>query len=95
MTVVDKEFSSSSNYEIKYVDGTLTVYEPAPDPVDPDPITTPTPTPYSGGSSGNTYSWYTYPTPTPTPSPVPVAVVLPKTGDMTIFQSILSFFGLI
>ena len=51
----------------------------------------PTPTPHSGGSSsGNTYSWCTYPTPTP----VPVAVVLPKTGDMTILQQILGLFGL-
>ncbi len=39
------------------------------------------------GSDGRYY-------PTPTPSPVPVAVVLPKTGDMTIWQSILSFFGI-
>ena len=37
------------------------------------------------GSGGRYY-------PTPTPTPVPVAVVLPKTGDMTIWQSILSFF---
>ena len=39
------------------------------------------------GSGGRYY-------PTPTPTPVPVAVVLPKTGDMTIWQSILSFFGI-
>ncbi len=53
--------------------------------------TPPTPTPYSGSSSsGNTYSWYTYPTPTP----VPVAVIMPKTGDMTIWQSILQFLGI-
>ena len=35
------------------------------------------------------------PTPTPTPAVVPVSIVLPKTGDMTIWQSILSFFGLL
>ena len=67
----------------------------------PVPTSYPLPsiTPYSGGSSsgGNTYSWYFNPTPTPTPVPVIVApaVALPKTGDMTIWQSILSFFGLI
>ena len=98
-TLADNEFSPSSNYEIGYETGTLTVSEkPAPDPVKLDPITPVVPvtlTPYSGGSSssGNTYSWYFNPTPTPTP--VPVAVVLPKTGDMTIWQSILSFFGII
>ncbi len=31
----------------------------------------------------------------PTPTPVPVAVIMPKTGDMTIWQSILNLFGLI
>ena len=67
-----------------------------PTPVTPTPVTPtpyiPTVTPSGGGSSsgGNTYSWYT-----PSPSPVPIAVVLPKTGDMTIWQSILSFFGII
>ncbi len=62
------------------------------------PIVIPSYTPsYSGSSSssGNTYSWYFNPTPTPTPVLVAPAVALPKTGDMTIWQSILSFFGLI
>ncbi len=44
----------------------------------------------SGSSSSGGHSHY-YPTPTP----VPAAVIMPKTGDMTIWQSILSFFGLI
>ena len=67
----------------------------------PDTTSTPivTPRPYSGGSnsSGNTYSWYFNPTPTPVPVavPVPENIVLPKTGDMTIFQSILSLLGLL
>ena len=70
-------------------------------PVTPTtPIVIPSYTPsYSGSSSssGNTYSWYFNPTPTPTPAPVLVApaVALPKTGDMTIWQSILSFLGLL
>ena len=68
-------------------------------PVTPDTPVVPVTPSYSGSSSssGNTYSWYFNPTPTPTPVPVMVApaVALPKTGDMTIWQSILSFFGLI
>ena len=44
---------------------------------------TPTPTPYNGGG-------YYYPTTTP----VPVIVIPPKTGDMTIWQSILHFLGI-
>ncbi len=71
--------------------------QPDPDPVDPVTPVSPLPsiTPYSGGSSssGNTYSWYF--NPTPSPVPVPVDIVLPKTGDMTIWQSILHFFGII
>ena len=45
---------------------------------------TPTPTPYNGGGG------YYYPTTTP----VPVIVIPPKTGDMTIWQSILHFLGI-
>ena len=45
---------------------------------------TPTPTPYNGGGG------YYYPTTTP----VPVIVIPPKTGDMTVWQSILHFFGI-
>ena len=44
---------------------------------------TPTPTPYNGGG-------YYYPTTTP----VPVIVIPPKTGDMTVWQSILHFLGI-
>ena len=45
---------------------------------------TPTPTPYNGG--GGHYH--------PTTTPVPVIVIPPKTGDMTVWQSILHFLGI-
>ena len=43
--------------------------------------------PYSGGTTGGGSHWH--------PAPVPVVVIPPKTGDMTIWQSILHFFGVI
>ena len=43
-----------------------------------------------GGSSGDDHSHYYHPTTTP----VPVIVIPPKTGDMTIWQSILHFLGI-
>ena len=43
--------------------------------------------PYSGGTTGGGSHWH--------PAPVPVVVIPPKTGDMTIWQSILHFFGAI
>ena len=46
--------------------------------------TPPVPTPYNGGGG------YYYPTTTP----VPVIVIPPKTGDMTVWQSILHFLGI-
>ncbi|MDY4896884.1 MAG: hypothetical protein SPF25_06940, partial [Eubacteriales bacterium] len=52
-----------------------------------DPSASPTPTP--GGGNGGGHSHY-YPTTTP----VPVIVIPPKTGDMTIWQSILHFLGI-
>ena len=45
---------------------------------------------YGGGSSGDGGHSYYYPTTTP----VPVIVIPPKTGDMTIWQSILHFLGI-
>ena len=51
---------------------------------------------YGGGSSGDSSGGsssgggYHYPTATP----VPVIVIPPKTGDMTVWQSILHFFGI-
>ena len=57
----------------------------------PSPSTepSPTPTPTPGGGNGGGHSHY-YPTTTP----VPVIVIPPKTGDMTIWQSILHFLGI-
>ena len=45
---------------------------------------------YGGSSSGDSGHSYYYPTTTP----VPVIVIPPKTGDMTIWQSILHFLGI-
>ena len=58
---------------------------------EPSPSTNPnpTPTPTPGGGNGGGHSHY-YPTTTP----VPVIVIPPKTGDMTIWQSILHFLGI-
>ena len=47
--------------------------------------------PYNGGNTGGGSYWH----PPVTPAPVPVVVIPPKTGDMTIWQSILHFFGVI
>ena len=48
--------------------------------------TNPTPTP--GGGNGGGGHWHS------TTTPVPVIVIPPKTGDMTIWQSILHFLGI-
>ncbi len=45
---------------------------------------------YGGGSSGDSGHSHYYPTTTP----VPVIVIPPKTGDMTVWQSILHFLGI-
>ena len=50
-----------------------------------------TASPYNGGTTGDGSHWH----PPVTPAPVPVVVIPPKTGDMTIWQSILHFFGAI
>ena len=50
-----------------------------------------TASPYNGGTPGGGSHWH----PPVTPAPVPVVVIPPKTGDMTIWQSILHFFGAI
>ena len=47
--------------------------------------------PSSGSTTGGESHWH----PPVTPAPVPVGVIPPKTGDMTIWQSILHFFGVI
>ena len=46
---------------------------------------------YNGGTTGGESHWHS----PVTPAPVPVVVIPPKTGDMTIWQSILHFFGAI
>ena len=50
-----------------------------------------TASPYNGGTTGGESHWHS----PVTPAPVPVVVIPPKTGDMTIWQSILHFFGAI
>ena len=52
-----------------------------------DPSASPTPTP-GGGNGGGHSHWH------PTTTPVPVIVIPPKTGDMTVWQSILHFLGI-
>ena len=54
-----------------------------------NPTPTPTPTSTPGGGNGGGGHWH------PTTTPVPVIVIPPKTGDMTIWQSILHFLGII
>ena len=51
----------------------------------PPPSADPSPTP--GGGNGGGYHY-------PTTTPVPVIVIPPKTGDMTVWQSILNFLGI-
>ena len=46
--------------------------------------------PPSGSTTGGESHWH----PPVTPAPVPVVVIPPKTGDMTIWQSILNFLGI-
>ena len=53
------------------------------------PSISPSPTPTPGGGNGGGGHWH------PTTTPVPVIVIPPKTGDMTIWQSILHFLGII
>ena len=50
-----------------------------------------TASPDNGGTTGGGSHWH----PPVTPAPVPVVVIPPKAGDMTIWQSILHFFGAI
>ena len=50
-----------------------------------------TASPYNGGTTGGGSHWHS----PVTPAPVPVVVIPPKTGDMTIWQSIRHFFGVI
>ena len=69
---------------------TFTVVHDTQEPPTPSPSTNPnpTPTPTPGGGNGGGGHWH------PTTTPVPVIVIPPKTGDMTIWQSILHFLGI-
>ena len=49
---------------------------------------------YGGGSSDDSSGDSGHSHYNPTPTPVPVIVIPPKTGDMTIWQSILHFLGI-
>ena len=53
----------------------------------PPPSADPSPTPGGGNGGGGGYYH-------PTTTPVPVIVIPPKTGDMTVWQSILHFLGI-
>ena len=53
-----------------------------------NPTPTPSPSPTPGGGNGGSGHYH------PTTTPVPVIVIPPKTGDMTIWQSILHFLGI-
>ena len=55
--------------------------------VEPTPVPTPGGNTGGNGSSGGGYYH-------PTTTPVPVIVIPPKTGDMTVWQSILHFLGI-
>ena len=59
-----------------------------PTPPTPGPSENPNPSPTPGGGNGGGGHWH------PTTTPVPVIVIPPKTGDMTIWQSILHFLGI-
>ena len=56
---------------------------------DPTPPPSADPSPTPGGGNGGGGGYYH-----PTTTPVPVVVIPPKTGDMTVWQSILHFFGI-
>ena len=63
-----------------------------PTPPTPGPSENPNPSPSTdpnpGGGNGGGGYWH------PTTTPVPVIFIPPKTGDMTIWQSILHFLGI-
>ena len=84
---ISNVFTDAKTVEINFENIKESGTNPTPSP-STDPSPTPTPTP--GGGNGGGHSHY-YPTTTP----VPVIVIPPKTGDMTIWQSILHFLGII
>ena len=83
---INGTFTDAKTVEINFENIKESGTNPTPSP-STDPSPTPTPTP--GGGNGGGGHWH------PTTTPVPVIVIPPKTGDMTIWQSILHFLGII
>ena len=82
---INGAFTDAKTVEINFENIKESGTNPTPTPsTNPNP--TPTPTP--GGGNGGGGHWH------PTTTPVPVIVIPPKTGDMTIWQSILHFLGI-
>ena len=82
---INGAFTDAKTVEINFENIKESGTNPTPTPsTNPNP--TPTPTP--GGGNGGGGHWH------PTATPVPVIVIPPKTGDMTIWQSILHFLGI-
>ena len=79
-------FTDAKTVDITFENVKESGTNPTPSP-STDPSPTPTPTP--GGGNGGGHSHYH-----PYATPVPVIVIPPKTGDMTIWQSILHFLGI-
>ena len=78
-------FTDAKTVDITFENVKESGTNPTPSPsTDPSPSPTPTP----GGGNGGGGHWH------PTTTPVPVIVIPPKTGDMTIWQSILHFLGI-
>ena len=82
---INGAFTDAKTVEINFENIKESGTNPTPSP-STDPSPTPTPTP--GGGNGGGGHWH------PTTTPVPVIVIPPKTGDMTIWQSILHFLGI-
>ena len=82
---INGDFTGDKTVDITFENvkesGTNPTHSPSTDP-------SPTPTPTPGGGNGGGGHWH------PTTTPVPVIVIPPKTGDMTIWQSILHFLGI-
>ena len=84
---INGDFAGDKTVNIAFENVKESGTNPTPSPsTDPSPSPSPTPTP--GGGNGGGGHWH------PTTTPVPVIVIPPKTGDMTIWQSILHFLGI-
>ena len=86
---INGDFAGDKTVNIAFENVKESGTNPTPSPsTDPSPSPSPTPTPTPGGGNGGGGHWH------PTTTPVPVIVIPPKTGDMTIWQSILHFLGI-